>query len=370
MDGIRQYACSKLVMLREEADLYDVIGHFHRHGAHHRVVPVPLIRGFLCLCDDDGDQALRAHPHVHHVEDDIKVRLVGCLFQAKAQQRNRQLVPEGVQSVRAPNAWAATQGEGVKVAIIDTGIDLSHPDLASNIAGGVNFVTPGAPPQDDNGHGTHVAGTVAALNNTIGVVGVAPRASLYAVKVLDSQGSGNLSDIILGLQWAVDQKCHVANMSLGTSVDAQSLRTAVRNGVAAGLTLVAAAGNNGTPNSVNYPARYPEVIAVSAVDNQGHLAPFSSVGPEVDLAAPGVDVLSTLPRRRYGRLNGTSMASPHVTGTAALYLSLHPGAMPGQVRTALQQAAAVLPGLSPDQQGAGEVDARNLTAAQTAVVEQ
>ncbi|MBI2588078.1 S8 family peptidase, partial [Candidatus Azambacteria bacterium] len=176
---------------------------------------------------------------------------------------------------------------------------------------------------DDNGHGTHVAGTVAAVNNTIGVVGVGPDVHLYAIKVLNRNGSGFLSDVIEGIQWAIANGMQVANMSLGTSSDIQSFHDAVIAARNAGIVQVAAAGNSG--GAVSFPAAYPEMIAVSATDQNNSIASFSSRGPEVDLAAPGVSIPSTYKGDSYATLSGTSMATPHVTGAAALVLKTVPG---------------------------------------------
>jgi len=196
---------------------------------------------------------------------------------------------------------------------------LTHPDLKTNIKGGYNAIYPTKSANDDNGHGTHVAGTIAALNNTIGVVGVGPQINLYAVKVLDRRGSGYLSDVIEGLDWAAANGIQVVNMSLGTSSNVLSFHDAVVRAKAAGVTLVAAAGNSG--GTVSYPAAYPEVIAVSATDNTNTIASWSSRGLEVDLAAPGVSIFSTYKGSSYATLSGTSMASPHVAGAAAVLLT-------------------------------------------------
>jgi subtilisin family serine protease len=233
----------------------------------------------------------------------------------------------GVIRIDAQKAWTSSTGSAVEVAIIDTGIDQDHPDLAGNIQGGKNFVkkrgtiNPNAW-DDDNGHGTHVAGIVAAVDNEIGVVGVAPGAYLYGVKVLDRRGSGYVSDVIAGIDWAVFTKgVDVINMSLGTTSDIQSFHDAVDTAYAAGIVVVAAAGNSGDTNSdndVNYPARYSSVIAVAATDSADQRAYWSSDGPEVELAAPGVYVRSTYKGGGYSTLSGTSMAAPHIAGVAAL----------------------------------------------------
>jgi subtilisin family serine protease len=228
--------------------------------------------------------------------------------------------------IDAEYAWGTSTGAGINVAVIDTGIDADHPDLAANIAGGVNYVGKGwwkpADPSkwnDGNGHGTHVAGIIAALGNDIGVVGVAPEASLYAVRVLGNSGSGYVSDIVAALEWAILNDMDICNMSLGTDTDVESLEEACDAAAASGLLLVAAAGNDG--GAVDYPAAYSSVIAVAAVDSSDVRPSWSSYGPEVALAGPGVDVYSTWKGSGYKTISGTSMAAPHVAGTLALNLS-------------------------------------------------
>ncbi|EGK12011.1 S8 family peptidase [Kroppenstedtia eburnea] len=216
-------------------------------------------------------------------------------------------------------------GKKVRVGVIDSGIDLNHPDLVSNIKGGVNFVNPGRSPSDGNGHGTHVAGLIAARSNGIGVVGVAPSASLYAIKVLDDQGSGAVTDLIRGIDWGIDHGMHILNLSLslsGSQVPA-ALTHAVQTATRKGILVITAAGNGGnaqgTGDTVEMPARLSSTIAVAALDRKNRRASFSATGPALDLAAPGVDILSTYKDDHYGVLSGTSMAAPHVTGVAALF---------------------------------------------------
>lgn len=266
-------------------------------------------------------------------------------------------IPWGVGRVNAPAAWGSTDGRGVKVAVIDTGVDHTHPDLAPNYKGGWNAVTGSGDPMDDQGHGTHVAGTIAAARDGKGVAGVAPGADLYAVKVLDKNGSGNYSWIIAGIEWAIENRMDVVNMSLGGPSGTDALAQAVARAAEAGITVVCAAGNDSGP--VNYPAKYPEALAVSASDSGDRIASFSSRGPEIDLIAPGVRINSAKMGGGYASLSGTSMASPHAAGLAALAAAA--GAKgPEQVRAALAAAAAKLPGLTPEQQGAGLVDASRL----------
>jgi subtilisin len=277
-----------------------------------------------------------------------------------------QQLPTGVDRIDAELNLGNTAA-GIGVAIIDTGIDLKHDDLKANIRGNVTFVRGTRSGNDDNGHGTHVAGIVAALDNDIGVVGVAPDAGLYAVKVLNKQGTGYLSDVVAGVDWVTANAgdISVANMSLsgaGTDDDpADPLHEAIRNSVAAGITYVAAAGNAGTDAAETIPACYDEVITVSAiVDTDGRggglgsptgygdddsFASFSNFGGDVDLAAPGVNILSTWKGNGYNTISGTSMAAPHAAGAAALYISsqLDMGntPTPAEVRAALIEAGTL-----------------------------
>jgi subtilisin family serine protease len=280
--------------------------------------------------------------------------------------KSTQVTPSGIAQIDAPAAWAITTGAKVKVALLDTGIDYMHPDLAANIKGGANIVSFRRPASDDNGHGTHVAGIVAALNNMVGVVGVGPNIELYNVKVLGADASGMLSDIIAGLDWCVTNHMQVVNMSLETTEDNQAFHDAITKAYQAGLVMVAAAGNYGAgADTVEFPARYGEVIAVSAVDSTNNLAWFSSVGPEVALAAPGVAIRSCYLGDGYMTLSGTSMASPHVAGVAALIISTPVGSYdtngngiwdPDEVKARLMATAQNL-NLLPTQQGAGLVRA-------------
>lgn len=245
-----------------------------------------------------------------------------------------QVVPTGVDRIEAEPGQSTKTGLGVRVAIVDSGIDLDHPDLAPNIIAGFDAIR-GGNGDDDNGHGSHVAGTVAAVNNSIGVVGVAPQASLIAVKVLARNGSGWSEDIAEGIDWAVNSgQADVINMSLGSSSPSSLIQTAVERAAAAGVVIVCAAGNEGPgDNTVGWPAAFPECIAVSAwtdldgtstdIDGSGtdeSLASFSSRGAEVEVTAPGVKIYSTYKDGSYATLSGTSMASPHAAGVVALLI--------------------------------------------------
>ncbi len=324
-----------------------------------KVKNLDLIGGKVVLLPAHSVGALKNNPRVLRVDDDI---ILEALAKPSLVQPV-EVLPWGVDKVDADLVWSITGGAGIKVGIIDTGIELDHPDLAANIKGGYNAIDPTKSANDDNGHGTHVAGIVAAADNEIGVVGVGPAIDLYAIKVLNRRGSGYLSDVIEGLQWAVANGMQVVNMSLGSSSGNQSFADAVAAAKSAGLTMVAAAGNSG--GAVSYPAAYPEVIAVSATDNNDMIASFSSRGLEVDLAAPGVSIYSTYKGKTYKTLNGTSMASPHVAGAVALLLTvpakcdtdLSGSCSPDEVQTRLESTAYDLGAAGKDAlYGAGLLD--------------
>ncbi|MFC1727298.1 S8 family serine peptidase [Patescibacteria group bacterium] len=271
--------------------------------------------------------------------------------------------PWGIALINADEAWSVSTGEGVKVAVIDTGIDRDHPDLKANLVGCKNFISRWRSCEDDNGHGTHVSGIIAAENNDFGVVGVAPNANIYALKALNYRGSGYLSDIIEALDWAISNDIDVVNMSLGASSDVASFREAVQRVEQAGIVQVASAGNSGpADNTIKYPAKYPEVIAVAAVDSSKSVPDWSSRGPEIDLAAPGVSVYSTYRRGGYKLMSGTSMAAPHVVGVVALRLEDHSGESPNLIRSLLEANTELLP-LPLVQVGMGLIDTYQVVTA-------
>jgi len=268
-----------------------------------------------------------------------------------------QEIPWGVKRVNAKAAWDYNTGKGVKVAVIDTGVDYTHPDLAPNYRGGYNAIIATATPMDDHGHGTHVSGSVAAVKDLKGVVGVAPEAELYGVKVLDKRGSGQYSWIVSGIEWAVLNGMQVINMSLGGGSGTEALKQVMIKAHEAGVAVVCAAGNDSGP--VNFPAKYPQAIAISASDSADKLASFSSRGAEIVIIAPGVNIYSTRKGGGYTTMSGTSMASPHAAGLAVLAVGA--GANGAEaVRSALKAAATPLPVLKPTDQGAGMVDAFKL----------
>lgn len=228
----------------------------------------------------------------------------------------------GLSANNIPNHWAETQGEGIKVAVLDTGYDTSHPEFVGAVTKSRNFTRSKFGVMDRQGHGTHTAGTVGARKNNIGVIGVAPKCDLLIGKVLGDDGSGDGREIAQGIRWAVDEGADIISQSYGSFYDDPNIIAAEEYAAKHGVLLPCAAGNDGRPNSVNSPARLDICIAVTAVDRNGRLASFSSQGAEADIAAPGEDILSAWLNGTYAKLNGTSMACPFVAGTLALLLAM------------------------------------------------
>lgn len=226
-----------------------------------------------------------------------------------------------ITSFNLPDTWKYSQGEGVKIAVLDTGVDLNHSDLIENLLPGKNFVEPNKPPSDDNSHGSHVTGIICACNNDRGVVGVAPKSKVIPVKVLDKKGSGNMNTVANGIRWATDQGVDFITMSLGAPSPIPALHDAIKYAVAKGVVIWCAAGNAGETRQIFYPAAYPEVIGIGAIDENFNRASFSCTGPDLDFLTPGVKILSTVPDNWYAVLSGTSMANPFAVGIAALLLS-------------------------------------------------
>ncbi|MFP8888234.1 S8 family peptidase [Natrialbaceae archaeon A-CW2] len=312
-------------------------------------------------------EALENNPNVRYAEKNGRMHAL------------EQTTPYGIEKVDADVAIDDGEtGEGANIAIIDTGIDPEHETLAENLGegwaaddaecdadcgGGGPFGGGNAIEEclevwdDDNDHGSHCAGTAAAADNGEGVLGVAPDATMHAVKVLDCSGGGSWDGVAAGIEWAADQdQIDVLSMSLGGD-ESDVVYDAVQYADQQGKVQVAAAGNDGEcTDCVGYPAAHDEVIAVSATDENDDLADFSSTGPEVELAAPGVDTLSTIPRDDYAEFSGTSMACPHVSGAAATLIAA--GYDRSEVRQVLKDGAEDI-GLDDNEQGAGRLNVAN-----------
>jgi len=269
----------------------------------------------------------------------------------------------GPVKIQAPAAWdETTGGSDVIIAIIDTGVDLNHPDLNDKIMAGWDFVNDDGIAQDDHGHGTHVAGIAAAeTNNNQGVAGVSWGARIMPIKVLDKNGNGYYSNVAEGVLYACNHGAQIINLSLGGSEPSNTLRDALQQAHGQGCLIAAAAGNDGH-SSVDYPAKYVQAIAVAATDRNDQRAYFSDYGPEIDVAAPGVEIYSTLwtppNNHTYGYKMGTSMSVPHVAGLAALLWSVCPELTNTEVRSVIESTAKDLgsPGWDP-YYGYGRIDA-------------
>lgn len=285
-----------------------------------------LINGTSAFLTPQAEKALKKRSEVLRIDDDLIISANGKDSKKKPKPQPPEELTWGIARIKADLAWPQTKGSGIKVAVMDTGIDLDHPDLLDNTRGDVNMIKPKKSGDDDDGHGTHVAGIVAGVDNDIGVIGTGPEIYLYAVKVLDHKGRGRLSDLIDGLNWCIENDMHVVNMSFGSLDDNESFHEAILNVYQAGIVQIASAGNNGEyGGDIEYPGRYPETIAVGAMDESSQIAAFSSFGAELDLVAPGVNIKSTYEKSSYVIMEGTSMAAPHVTGAAALLLKTSAG---------------------------------------------
>lgn len=308
-----------------------------------RISPGELVPESVVALLPEEAPAPRAGPPVYRVPPGELVPHAMEFCGAQATERT----DWGVKLVGAPAAWTTTRGRGVRVAVLDTGIDATHPDLRDGIAGTKDFTGGGSGAADVQGHGTHCAGVIGARANGFGVVGVAPECSILAGKVLGDDGSGSTRGIADGIDWAVAQKADVISLSLGGPADAADIRGAVGRAVAAGVIVVAAAGNDGPGGAVGYPGGLADAVCVGAVDQAKRVAGFSSRGPALYVGAPGVNVLSTYPGSRLATMSGTSMATPHVAGLAALWVAANPqvsrAGRPAAFKAALKAACEDIP---------------------------
>ena len=313
----------------------------------------------------EAARGLSSNPNIRYVEEN------GRMYA-------HQTTPYGIELTQAVDAIDdGNTGQGVSIAILDTGIDAQHETLAENLgegwaadgsectadcSGGGPFGGGGNDIEecleewdDDHDHGTHVAGTAAAADNGVGVLGVAPDATLHAVKVLECDGGGSFDAIAAGIEWSADQGHDVINMSLGSDSDSDVISDAIDYAASQNVVIISSAGNSGEcTDCVGFPARHPESMAISATDENDDLASFSSTGPEVDIAAPGVDTLSSVPRDDYAEFSGTSMSAPHVAGAAAQLIA--DGTTNREhVRAQLKDGADDI-GLGSNEQGAGRLN--------------
>jgi minor extracellular protease Epr len=281
------------------------------------------IPAYSALLTANEIEVLRSLPTIETISKDQSVAIT-----------QTQSIDWGHEAIGVPKMFRASlTGKNIKIAILDTGIDGTHPDL--HVAGGMNFIENNSNYKDDNGHGTHVAGIIASLNNDIGTLGVAPNSSIYALKFLDSKGEGSTTDLANAIDWSIEHKMDILNMSFASDSDpiiSELLNKAYQNNI----LLVGAAGNEGIP-SVAFPASNRNVIAVGAINNRKQLAYFSNTGPKIEVTAPGVGVRSTYINNQYKYLDGTSMATPYVSGYLALLIEKYPTKANREIRSMLQK---------------------------------
>lgn len=301
--------------------------------------------------DENQFQKILKHPSIRRVEADIPVKAHGVSPKRRADASSKRTIPWGIRRIRAPQVWRLSSGGGIRIGIIDTGIG-PNPDV--KVYGGVNTIDRKKSFRDDNGHGTFVAGVAAARGNAGMIAGAAPLAKLYAIKALNESGSGFVSDIIEGIEWCIQHRMHVINMSLGLNQHSSALQQAVRRAYRKGIVIVASAGNQGRSSlGIDEPAKYPEVIAVASSNIRNQVSNFSSRGKGIDITAPGEHIRSLRIGKGTTIESGTSFSSPHAAGSTALLLRLRPNLTPRRVSTLLNATAVKLKGFPSTAQGHG-----------------
>lgn len=232
-----------------------------------------------------------------------------------------QFYPWPIKAFNIEKSWKSSQGEGVTIAVIDTGCDINHNDIKENLVDGYNFLEPKKDPIDDNGHGTHVSGTISASNNNIGMVGVAPKAKIMPIKALDGNGRGDNKNVTEAILWAVDNGADLITMSLGSEYPFPQMEQAIEYARNKNVVIFCAAGNSGIESGIQYPAKYTDTVSIGAINEKLEICEFSCCGPELDFLAPGYNIVSAVPGNNYATMSGTSMATPFAVGCSALLLS-------------------------------------------------
>ncbi|UJF33637.1 S8 family peptidase [Paenibacillus hexagrammi] len=304
-----------------------------------------IIQAFSCVLPSAS--VLKQFPQVKEIEEDTRITVHQVASKRTTGRRSNismgsQVIPWGVDQVGAPDVWSRSTGQRIRIGVIDTGIDYNHPDLRNSIARGVNLLNRNLLPFDDNGHGTHIAGTIAAASRHNGIIGVAPRAIIHPVKAFDYNGSAYVSDIIAAIDWCVHNELDIINMSFGMKTYNRSLEYAVLNAYYRGTIIIASTGNDGKRKTIDYPARFPQVVAVGATTRTQKIAPFSNRGKQIDVYAPGERIYSAWLHGKYNELSGTSMATAHVSGVVALMLAVKPTLRPQQIKNILRRSSISL----------------------------
>lgn len=366
----------KIINLRDPGDVNFLKQTLEGSGG--RIIKeLPLVDGYLCEfpSEDNALLAVRGETDRFQVEDDLEFKL--CWFPGLPFFNNpfapffppihnpifkpnpypgNERVGWGLKRIGANQVWSKLKNKRVRVGIIDTGIDYNHPDLRANIKGGLSTIDGQERFMDDYGHGTHIAGIIGSSSRNFGMTGINPYVDIYAVKAFDKDGKGKLSDIIEGLDWLNRHQVDIINMSFSTSETNDTFYRVIQHINDRGIIMIAAAGNDGKRNTVNYPARFPQVIAVSATDKNDSIANFSSTGPEIDFCAPGVNIPSAWIGGGYEEKSGTSFAAPHITGIVADLLNYHDTLPSSRVKEIMAGGAVRLNRLDREQQGAGMVE--------------
>lgn len=351
MEGTKSPEKRRIIRFSNNHDFMAFTNHIQRQRNKlpllDQIQPLRLIHAISCTLPS-ADKIASA-PFIDSIETDIRIKVHAVRKSANSVPPAKDNpasgsanIPWGVKHIRAHQAWSKSQGDRVRIGVIDTGVDYTHQDLRHCLSHGVNILNRQLLPIDDNGHGTHIAGTIAAYNRQHGIIGVAPLAVIHPVKAFDHQGGAFVSDIISGIDWCLMNNVNIINMSFGMKSYSRALESAVLSAYRAGIVIVASSGNEGRQSEVDYPARMRQVIAVGATTRKGKIAPFCNTGKEIDIYAPGEKIYSTWLRGKYHELSGTSMATSHVTGVIALMLARKPDLKPIRIKALLQKHARLI----------------------------